>query len=200
MRAMFRWSVSLVVGLMISPVLLAHGYQYLIQVQSHLVQNAQGELSAIEQVWRYDQPTTTILLEGLGLKDTANAAELSPLREQLVKDLTDLAYFTELRFNGVIAPREVVKESILSIEQGRLVLKFKQPLAPALKLKGELVIDMADPTGVGIPYHGHANQVILPAALQSRCQVTIELRQSITNLLEFEHGKPAEWVNINCAE
>lgn len=200
MRLKCWQGISVLLGVVLSASLYAHGYQYLIQVHSALVLNERGELSALEQVWHYDPTTTQLLIEGAGLNTTSSDTDLSALKEQLVQDLTDLAYFTELRFNGVIAPRERVQESSLSLSQGRLVLTLKQPLSPALKLKGELVIDMADPTGVGIPYHGQANQVLLPAALQSRCQVSIEQRQSITDLENFEHGKPAEWVKINCAE
>lgn len=194
------WQSIMLLGVVFSASLYAHGYQYLIQIHSTLMLNERDELNALEQVWHYDPTTTQFLIEGVGLSKTSSDTELMALKEQLVKDLTDLAYFTELRFNGVIAARERVQESSLSLVQGRLVLTLKQPLSPALKLKGELVIDMADPTGVGIPYHGQATQVLLPIALRSRCQVNIEQRQSITDLENFEHGKPAEWVKINCAE
>lgn len=200
MQAKWWQGLLIGVGLIINAPLYAHGYQYLIQVQSSLVLNAQGELSAIEQLWRYDKPTSTLLMEDSGLKDNASPSELYALKQQLVKDLTDLAYFTELRLNGVVIPRDRVQESTLTVQQGQLLLKLIQPLAPAVKLKGELVIDMADPTGAGIPYHGQPNHVVLPTALQARCKVAIEARQSLQNLNEFEHGKPAEWVKINCAE
>ncbi|WP_083915637.1 DUF1007 family protein [Thiofilum flexile] len=200
MRIIVGKGLGLIIGMLISITLWAHGYQYLIQVQSRLVLNAAGELSAIEQIWRYDRPTSAILIADLGLSDQSSPAELNALKEQLVQDLTGLAYFTELRFNGVVLPRELVSESDLSLQQGQLVLKLKQPLSSPLRLKGELVIDMADPTGAAIPYHGQVNQVILPAALQAYCQTTIEQRQAIANRAEFEHGKPAEWVKITCAK
>jgi ABC-type uncharacterized transport system substrate-binding protein len=126
---------------------VAHPHVW-IEMRSDVVFNEQGQVTALNLMWTFDDGYAQVALEGLDANGDGvySAGELEPLTRENIASLKDYDFFTVLRFNGEKQAQGEVKEFGQIWSNDKLQLHLQVPLkTPVDPTKGEFVAKVYDP-------------------------------------------------------
>lgn len=119
-----------------------------IEMQSDVIFNAQGLISAVKLTWTFDDGYAQVALDGLDTNGNGiyDPAELEPLTRENLESLKDYDYFTHVRFAGKAQAMGTPAEAGQTYSDDKLRLHFQLPLVtPIDPTKGEFVLKVYDP-------------------------------------------------------
>ncbi|MCA3555935.1 DUF1007 family protein [Aestuariivirga sp.] len=119
-----------------------------IQMQSGLVFNDQGLISAVNVSWTFDDGYAQMALDGLDKNGDGvyDPAELEPLTRENLDSLKDYNYFTYVRYNNKPQAIGTPVDAGQIYSGNKLRLQFRVPLAaPVDPARGEFVLKTYDP-------------------------------------------------------
>lgn len=147
-----------------------------IQMQSAVVFNDQGQISAVKVSWTFDDGYTQMALDGLDTNGngTYEPAELEPLTRENLESLKDYDYFTHVRLDGKAQALGAPVEPGQTYAGDKLQLHFQLPLAtPIDPTKGEFVLKVYDPEFyISFEYTG-ADPVTVTGKMPAGCKPVI---------------------------
>jgi ABC-type uncharacterized transport system substrate-binding protein len=111
--------------------------------------DAEGRIVALDVEWTFDEFYTAFAVDGLDTDGDGKLEdeELQPLAKLNVTSLKDYRYFTEADLGGAPIDYGEVTQYGSRMDEGRLVLQFRLPLAePADPRKGAFSVVSYDPT------------------------------------------------------
>ena len=119
-----------------------------IRMQSDIVFNDQGLISAVNVSWTFDDSYAQVALDGLDKNGDGvyDPAELEPLTRENLDSLKDYNYFTYVRYNGMAQPIGMPVDAGQIYSENKLQLHFQVPLVTPLDpTRGEFVLKTYDP-------------------------------------------------------
>lgn len=148
-----------------------------IEMRSDLVFNDQGQMSAMNLSWTFDEGYAQVALEGLDANGDGvySQDELTALTQENIASLKDYDYFTVIRFNGEKQRLGAVTEFGQIYSNGKLQLYFQIPLAvPLDPTKGEIVAKVYDPEFFIALDYVKDEPVTAIGAIPKTCQVVVK--------------------------
>lgn len=127
---------------------MAHPHVF-VEARSEVLFDADGRISNIRHVWRFDEPFTAFAIQGLDADGdgTLSDAELQPLAKINVESLKEYDFFTFLTVGKDEMRFRDPEEYWLDFSDGRLTLFYNLPLETPASPKGrETVLEVFDPT------------------------------------------------------
>jgi ABC-type uncharacterized transport system substrate-binding protein len=124
----------------------AHPHVF-VDARSELVFDAEGRLSAIRQIWRFDDAFTAFATEGLDLNADGvfSAEELEPLAKVNVESIAEFGYFTFLTMAGRDQSFVPPTEYWVDLDEGLLTLFYTLTLATPTVVNGTATVQVYDP-------------------------------------------------------
>lgn len=121
-----------------------HGW---IDIQTRLLLDDVGRLTAIEQAWLFDELYSAFILEEFDQEGISVEQGLLELAQADIAALREYDYFTTIEVDGVARPLGTVELFSNGVAAERIWLKFELPLAEPLALAaGSLRYAVYDPT------------------------------------------------------
>ena len=189
-----RFAVSvLTLSTILASPLFASGYHYQIDVASELISNAEGNLSGMKISWLYDKPVSLLLYDSDETNPAKRNRALVRLADQIVSDLRELNYYTNLQVNGAEQQLLEVTEYELALnEDQRLKLVFFLPVSQPVSLAGkQLEIRWLDPGGAGLLLYQSADDLSI-GSVTTNCQIELE------NFEDYGHGDLPQVARFSC--
>ncbi|MBT9293015.1 DUF1007 family protein [Prosthecodimorpha staleyi] len=125
----------------------AHPHVF-VDARAELVFDAKGQISAIRQVWRFDDAFSAFATQGLDTDGDGKFSkeELQPLAKINVESLKEYDYFTFLKLAGKRKGFKLPSEYWLQMRDGFLTLFYTLPLIEPIAAKGVQVdLEVYDP-------------------------------------------------------
>ncbi|MFG1343661.1 DUF1007 family protein [Xanthobacter autotrophicus DSM 431] len=119
-----------------------------VTMKSELVYDAEGRLSAVKQIWTFDDAFSAFALQGLEKEKDGSYGDkvLKPLAEVNVTSLKEYDYFVVGKSaTAKLAFKEPV-DYFLTYADELLTLHFTLPLAKPMPAKGTVTVEVFDPT------------------------------------------------------
>lgn len=119
-----------------------------VEMRSDLVFNEDGQVTAMNLMWTFDDGYAQVALEGLDANGDGvfSQSELEPLTKENMNSLKDYDYFTVIRFAGEKQVFGEVTEFGQIYSNDKLSLHFRVPLATPLDPRsGEIMAKVYDP-------------------------------------------------------
>ena len=126
----------------------AHPHVF-VDARAEVVFDAEGRITAIRQVWRFDDAFSAFASQGLDTNGDGilSTEELQPLAKVNVDSLKDYDYFTTLRLAGKRVGFRIPTEYWLQSADGYLTLFYTLPLMQPVKPdKDGVKIEIYDPS------------------------------------------------------
>ena len=125
----------------------AHPHAW-IKMQSDIVFNDQGLISAVNVSWTFDDAYAKVALDGLDKNGDGvyDPSELEPLTRENLDSLKDYNYFTYVRYDGKPQAIGTPVDAGQIYSENKLQLHFQVPLVTPLDpTRGEFVLKTYDP-------------------------------------------------------
>ena len=125
----------------------AHPHVF-VDMKSAFVIDAEGRLTAVRHVWRFDEPFSAYAVQGLDSDGdgTYDREELTELAKVNVESLEEFDFFTFLEFSDEAVSFAAPTDYWLEHDGQRLTLHFTLPVADGPKLKeAPILADLFDP-------------------------------------------------------
>ena len=125
----------------------AHPHVF-VDMKSAFVIDAEGRLTAVRHVWRFDEPFSAYAVQGLDSDGdgTYNREELTELAKVNVESLEEFDFFTFLEFSDEAVSFAAPTDYWLEHDGQRLTLHFTLPVADGPRLKeAPILADLFDP-------------------------------------------------------
>ena len=174
-----RWAASAVFILAMavsgSPA-SAHPHVW-IEMRSDVVFNDQGQITAMNLMWTFDDAYAQMALDGLDTNGDGvySPSELDPLTRENIASLKDYGFFTVMRFNGQKQPFGEVTEFGQIWSTDKLQLHMQVPLkAPLDPTKGEFVAKIYDPDFFIAMDYAREEPVSVVGAMPKNCQLVVK--------------------------
>jgi ABC-type uncharacterized transport system substrate-binding protein len=138
---------ALILGCGAATPAFAHPHVW-IDMQSDVVFNDKGQISAVNVIWTFDDAYAQMALDGLDTNGDGvySQAEIEPLTKENMNSLKDYDYFTVMRFSGTRQELGEVTEFGQIWSNDKLQLHFQVPLkTPLDPLTGDFVVKIYDP-------------------------------------------------------
>jgi ABC-type uncharacterized transport system substrate-binding protein len=135
-------------GLLGAAPALAHPHVF-VDARAEIVFDPQGRITAIRQVWRFDDAFSAFATQGLDTNGDGilTVQELQPLAKVNIDSLKDYDYFTLLHSGGKRIGFRIPTEYWLQSNDGFLTLFYTLPLMQPVKPDAQGVkIDIYDPS------------------------------------------------------
>lgn len=126
----------------------AHPHVF-VDAKAEMVFDANGRVTAIRNVWRFDDAYSAFASQGLDADGDGalSVAELKPLAEVNVSSLKDFGYFTFLAAGDRDIDFAEPTEYWLQSDDGLLTLYFTLPTKEAVEIRGlPATLEVYDPT------------------------------------------------------
>lgn len=126
---------------------LAHPHAW-IKMQSDIVFNDQGLITAVNVSWTFDDGYAQVALDGIDTNGDGvyDPGELEPLTRENLDSLKDYNYFTYIRYDGKPQPIAAPVDAGQIYSENKLQLHFQVPLVTPLDpTKGDFVLKTYDP-------------------------------------------------------
>ncbi|WP_280939347.1 DUF1007 family protein [Methylobrevis pamukkalensis] len=120
-----------------------------VEARAELVFNADGRVTAVRNVWRFDEAYSAFATQGLDTDGdgTLSATELHPLAQINVESLADFDYFTFLTAGSKAVHFTKPTEYWLQSDGGLLTLYFTLPTKEPVEVRSLAAdLDVYDPT------------------------------------------------------
>ncbi|BBE73879.1 DUF1007 family protein [Oharaeibacter diazotrophicus] len=120
-----------------------------VDAKSEVVFDKEGRITAIRQVWRFDDAYSAFASQGLDTDGDGKLSvrELKPLADLNVESLKEFGYFTFLMAGGKDRDFGKPTEYWIQDDGGLLTLYFTLPTAEPIPIKGgQAALDVYDPT------------------------------------------------------
>lgn len=120
----------------------------LIQAQSEILFNAQGQVVGVTNIWDFDDAFSAYAIQGYDSKRDGKPTkeELQPFAEINLRSLAEYGYFTHMTIGGVTVAFAHPKNYFDVFADERLTLHFTLPLTKPVDLRGKtLKLDVYDP-------------------------------------------------------
>jgi len=162
----------------------SHSYHYEVAVTTRLV--APKELlNALKMTWVYDEEVSQVMLQ-----DSKN---LNILKNNLIRDLGKLSYFTQLKINGKRVALGKAQAVSLKKENNVLKLFFTLPLKTPILIKGSHInIEHKDPTAIAILYYDNPSRISLNGKMKNQCKSIVKDKPKFTD------GEFPQVVKVDC--
>jgi len=149
-RRLPPWFATLLIALVSMLGLTAHALAHphvFVDVNSELVFDATGRITAVGNVWQFDDAFSAFAIEGLDAdgNGTFDPDELQPLAKVNVESLADFAYFTHLAIGGKEQAFLPPKEYWLEYDGARLTLFYTLPLDLPAAVGKDTTLEIFDP-------------------------------------------------------
>ncbi|MCB9946610.1 MAG: DUF1007 family protein [Rhodospirillaceae bacterium] len=186
-----------------------HGW---IDVQSTVVFDGAGRITALSLDWLFDDIYSVFILDGLPADGEARGAALREIARQDLENLREYGYFTDLRVDGARVETGMVDEFDTGLRDERLWLRFTVPLQTPVDPRADAVtFAVYDPTYFLEVLHVEETPVILAGAGTAGCSArvrqpapTLEAIGLAASLDRSESAGDtlgevfAQWVTITC--
>ena len=136
--------------------------------KAEFIFDANKRVSAIRNIWRFDQAYSTFADEGMDANGDGklSKAELAPLAKVNVNSLKDYAYFTYLSRGKTKLAFKSPTDYFLTEDKSRLTLSFTLPLARPAAVEAGMVLEIFDAeyfVAFSFPKSGAATLINAPA-------------------------------------
>lgn len=148
-----------------------------IEMRSDVVFNDQGQITAMNLMWTFDDAYAQMALDGLDANGDGvySPSELDPLTRENIASLKDYDFFTVMRFNGQKQPFGEVTEFGQIWSNDKLQLHMQVPLkAPVDPTKGEFVAKVYDPDFFIAMDYARDEPVTVIGAMPKNCQLVVK--------------------------
>ena len=148
-----------------------------IEMRSDVVFNDQGQITAVNLMWTFDDAYAQMALDGLDTNGDGvySPSELDPLTRENIASLKDYGFFTVMRFNGQKQPFGEVPEFGQIWSNDKLQLHMQVPLkAPLDPTKGEFVAKIYDPDFFIAMDYAQEEPVSVVGAMPKNCQLVVK--------------------------
>jgi ABC-type uncharacterized transport system substrate-binding protein len=148
-----------------------------IEMRSDVVFNDQGQITAMNLMWTFDDAYAQMALDGLDTNGDGvySPSELDPLTRENIASLKDYGFFTVMRFNGQKQPFGEVTEFGQIWSNDKLQLHMQVPLkAPVDPTKGEFVAKIYDPDFFIAMDYAQEEPVSVVGAMPKNCQLVVK--------------------------
>ena len=148
-----------------------------IEMRSDVVFNDQGQITAMNLMWTFDDAYAQMALDGLDTNGDGvySPSELDPLTRENIASLKDYGFFTVMRFNGQKQPFGEVTEFGQIWSNDKLQLHMQVPLkAPVDPTKGEFVAKIYDPDFFIAMDYAREEPVSVVGAMPKNCQLVVK--------------------------
>ncbi len=148
-----------------------------IEMRSDVVFNDQGQITAMNLMWTFDDAYAQMALDGLDTNGDGvySPSELDPLTRENIASLKDYGFFTVMRFNGQKQPFGEVTEFGQIWSNDKLQLHMQVPLkAPLDPTKGEFVAKIYDPDFFIAMDYAREEPVSVVGAMPKNCQLVVK--------------------------
>ncbi|WLI75930.1 DUF1007 family protein [Kosakonia sp. H02] len=163
---------------------MAHPHSFIRMKTQVLTDN--GQFTGLKMRWKMDEITSADLLYDAG--DAKPGDEIwKKLAAEVMANVLGQHYFTEVWHNGQkVKFLNRPSEYGLAREEHQAVLTFVLPLAQAQPLKGQkYTFATFDPTYYVDMSYDKENDVMLPAALQSACKMSVHTPKPGEEVLNY---------------
>ncbi len=125
---------------------LAHPH-VLVDAKTEIVFNGEGAISAVRNIWQFDEAFTAFAVQGLDANNDGKLsdAELAPLAKVNVDSLAEFDFFTFLTIGGKDQKFVPPTEYWLEFHDARLTLFYTLPVKKPVPLKGPATLEIFDP-------------------------------------------------------
>ncbi len=139
-------AATLAATLALSAAALAHPH-VLIDAKAEIVFDGKGEITAIRNIWQFDEAFTAFAVQGLDANNDGKLsdAELEPLAKVNVESLAEFGFFTFLTAGGKDQDFVPPSEYWLEFHNARLTLFYTLPLKTPLPVSGNVTVEIFDP-------------------------------------------------------
>ncbi len=120
----------------------------LVDAKAEIVFDDKGEITAIRNIWQFDEAFTAFAVQGLDANNDGKLSddELEPLAKVNVDSLAEFGFFTFLTAaDGKDRDFVPPSEYWLEFHNSRLTLFYTLPLKTPLPVKGKVTLEIFDP-------------------------------------------------------
>ena len=176
----------------------ADGFHYTIHAATKFLATPSGELQALQMDWTYEPDVAEFLLEDDDLSEGQKEATLKQRGKDILTDLHDLNYFSQLTINEQAINFAQFQDYSMTLNaDGSLTLSYKLPLVAATAIAGKnIALRLADPDGVGELGYDNASKASLDETLAKSCSTPEITTETVT--LANEHKPVVPTVKFNC--
>jgi ABC-type uncharacterized transport system substrate-binding protein len=182
-----RISLALVASLATATLAEAHPHVF-VDARSEIVFDSEGRISAVRQIWQFDEAFTAYAIQGLDADEDGELtdAELAPLAKVNVDSLQEFDFFTFLAVDKQSYSFAPPDEYWLEFYGGRLTLFYTLPLETPAAVGSKTTLEVFDPeyfVAFAFVEDGPANLVDAPAGCQAVYRPPKELDDATSMLL-----------------
>lgn len=155
---------------------MAHPHVW-IEMRSDVVFNDQGQVTAMNLMWTFDDGYAQMALDGLDTNGDGvySPSELDLLTRENIASLKDYGFFTVIRFNGQKQALGEVTEYGQIWSNDKLQLHMQVPLqVPVDPTRGEFVAKVYDPDFFIAIDYARDDPVTAIGAMPKTCQVVVK--------------------------
>ena len=155
---------------------VAHPHVW-VEMRSDVVFNDQGQITAMNLMWTFDDNYALMALEGLDANGDGvyDPTELDPLTRENMASLKDYEYFTVIRFNGEKQALGPATDAGQIYSNGKLQLHMQVPLVTPLDpTRGAFMAKVYDPDFfIAFDYAGD-DPVSVLGAMPTPCKLVVK--------------------------
>ncbi|WP_421724750.1 DUF1007 family protein [Bauldia sp.] len=124
----------------------AHPHVF-IDARSEIVFDGDGRISAVRNIWQFDEAFTAYAIQGLDADDNGELtdAELAPLAQVNVDSLEEFDFFTFFMVDEEMQTFTAPEEYWLEFYSGKLTLFYTLPLAEPVDVVDDTSVEVFDP-------------------------------------------------------
>jgi len=155
---------------------VAHPHVW-IEMRSDVVFNDQGQITAMNLMWTFDDAYAQMALDGLDANGDGvySPSELDPLTKENIASLKDYGFFTVMRYNGQKQELGEVTQYGQIWSNDKLQLHMQVPLkAPVDPTKGEFIAKVYDPDFFIAMDYAKDEPVTVIGTMPKGCEMTVK--------------------------
>lgn len=176
----------------------AAGFHYQLDLTAKLVNDQQGELTAIQMSWIYDKELSAILMDGEDLSEAKQEATLKKRAADILDGLTDVNYFATILLDKKPLQFTAVEKYQLRLnKESRLQMNLTLPLKKKQTLKGHtLEIIVTDDSAVGLATFIDTSHMLLGEQFKASCKAPTLVQKKLAEI--DGHAQITETMTVSC--